>query len=273
MMEKISEFWEKLKNAVISYLPDLVGAVIVAAVGILLTFIIVRLTRKAMEHKKVDPSLTSFICKATRVLLYIFTLFAALSTLKISIAGLVAFFSAAAAAIALGLKDRLSDVVSGIIILFSKPFVTGDFIEFDNYAGFVQKIDLIHTDILTYAGTNVIIPNSVISNSKVNNHTAEPIVRVQVDIPIPYEADIDEVKEVLFGVIKSTDLLKQDENHKPTVWLQKFGESALEFNIRVFCEFKDYWTVYYSLTEGVKKALDSSGITIPFNQLDVHIKQ
>lgn len=262
---------EKIKDQLLSYLPNLAGALIIAGAGILAAFLAVKIARKALNHKKVDPSLSTFICRAIRVTICVFTLFAALSSLNISIAGLVAFFSAAVAAIALALKDRLSDIASGIVILFTKPFVTGDFIEFDKYKGFVQKIDVMHTNIMTYDRTNVIIPNSVISSSQVNNHTAQPVVRVQVDVPIPYEADIKQVKEVLFEVLRNTDLLVHDETHVDSVNLERFGESSLEFNVRCYCDFKDYWTVYYSLTQSIKDALDRNRITIPFNQLDVHI--
>ena len=219
-MENVLNFWDNLKINLISYLPQLISALIIVALGLLIAFVVVRITRKAMTKKGVDLSLTDFVCKAVRILIYILTLFSALSAMEISIAGLVAFFSAAAAAIALALKDRLNDIASGIVILFTRPFVTGDFIEFDNYAGFVQKIDIMHTNILTYSRTNVIIPNSVISSSKVNNHTAEPIVRVQVDLPIPYDADIDRVKEVVFGVLKTTEHLVHDETHLDSVNLE-----------------------------------------------------
>lgn len=272
-MKHIEEFWNNLKSSIVQNLPNLLGALLIAVAGVLIAMLVVRITRKALDRKKVDPSLSDFICRVVRILLYFFTLLAALSALDISITGIIAFFSAAAAAVALALKDRLNDIASGIVILFSKPFITGDFIEFGSYQGFVQKIDIMHTNILTYSGTNVIIPNSVISNSEVNNHTAHPVVRVQVDIPIPYDADIKKVKEVLYGVLEKTDLLVHDDQHKDTVRLEKYGDSALEFNIRCFCDFKDYWTVYYDLTERVKEALDENDITIPFNQLDVHIAQ
>ena len=272
-MKRFEELLNNIKDAIILNTPNLLSAILIAVVGILITALIVYLTRKAMARRKVDPSLSDFICRTVRIVLYVFTLLAALSAMGISITAIVAFFSAAAAAVALALKDRLNDIASGIVILFSKPFVTGDFIEFGKYQGFVQKIDIMHTNILTYGGTNVIIPNSVISNSEVNNHTSEPVVRVQVDIPIPYDADIKKIKEVLFGVLGKTELLVHDEKHQDTVRLEKFGDSALEFNIRCYCDFKDYWTVYYDLTERVKEALDENDITIPFNQLDVHIAQ
>ncbi|MBQ6412492.1 MAG: mechanosensitive ion channel family protein, partial [Ruminococcus sp.] len=157
-------------------------------------------------------------------------------------------------------------------ILFTRPFVTGDFIEFDKYQGYVQKIDIMHTNIMTYDRTNVIIPNSVISAAQVNNHTAQPVVRVQVVVPIPYEADVKTVKEILYQVLKETDLLVRDETHADSVNLEKFGDSALEFSVRCFCDFKDYWTVYYNVTQSIKEALDKNDVIIPFNQLDVHIK-
>lgn len=270
-MPDLTKFWNNFSQSFITYLPKLIGAIVVTAIGILIMVIIVHLTRKAMQRKGVDPSLISFICKATRILILIFTLIAAMTTLDISVTGVIAFFSAAAAAIALALKDRLNDIASGIVILFTKPFVTGDFIEFDNYKGFVQKIDVTHTNILTYNRTNVIVPNSVIASSKVNNYTSQPVIRVQVNVPIPYDADIDQVKQILLDSLKDVEHLVHDEEHVDSVNLENFGDSALEFSVRCFCEFKDYWPVYYSVMQRTKEALDKEGITIPFNQLDVHL--
>ena len=270
-MKQIENFFNQLKDSIISILPDLISALVIAALGFLIARLVVYVARKAMKRKGVDLSLSEFICRAIRILIYVFTLFASLSAAGISITGLVAFFSAAAAAIALALKDRLNDIASGIVILFSKPFITGDFIEFGSYKGYVQKIDIMHTDLLTYDRTNVIVPNSVISSSEVNNYTSQPVVRVQVNVPIPYEANINEVKELIAGVLKDTKLTVHDENHADSVNLEKFGDSALEFSVRCFCDFKDYWTVYYDVTQRVKETLDKNGVAIPFNQLDVHL--
>lgn len=268
---KINSFWESFKIGFMNYLPNLASALVIAAVGVLLAIPIVKVTRKAMEKKKADPSLISFICKAIRLVVYIITLLSALSALGVAVTGLIAFFSAAAAAVALALKDRLSDISSGIVILFTKPFVTGDFIEFGKHQGFVQKIDIMHTVILTYEKTNVIIPNSVISSAEVNNYTSQPVIRVMVNVPIPYEANVKQVKEILYGVLEDTKLTVTDEEHQPVVRLEKFGESSLDFTVRCYCEFKDYWTVFYDVTERVKEALDENDISIPFNQLDVHM--
>ena len=270
-MESIKEMWNRFTSSIINYLPDLGGALVITVIGIIISLIAVSLTRKAMQRKKVDPSLVAFITRCVRLLIYAFTLLAAMSALHISITGIVAFFSAAAAAVALALKDRLNDIASGIVILFTKPFVTGDFIEFSKYSGFVQKIDVMHTNIRTYSGTNVIIPNSVISNAEVNNYTTHPQIRVNITVPVPYDADIKQVQQILAKVIEDTDHVLDDESYPKTVRLEKFGDSALEFSVRCYCEYKDYWTVYYALMEGIKNTLDQNKIAIPYNQLDVHV--
>ena len=270
-MESIKGMWNRFTSSIINYLPDLGGALVIAVIGIIISLIAVSLTRKAMQRKKVDPSLVAFITRCVRLLIYAFTLLAAMSALHISITGIVAFFSAAAAAVALALKDRLNDIASGIVILFTKPFVTGDFIEFTKYSGFVQKIGVMHTNIRTYDGTNVIIPNSVISNSEVNNYTTHPQIRVNITVPVPYDADIKQVQQILAKVIEDTDHVLDDESYPKTVRLEKFGDSALEFSVRCYCEYKVYWTVYYALMEGIKNSLDQNKIAIPYNQLDVHV--
>ncbi len=270
-MDSIKEMWNRFTQSIVNYLPDLGGALVITVIGIVISLIMVSLTRKALQRKKVDPSLVDFISRCIRLLIYVFTLLAAMSALHISITGIVAFFSAAAAAVALALKDRLNDIASGIVILFTKPFVTGDFIEFTKYSGFVQKIDVMHTNIRTYDGTNVIIPNSVISNAEVNNYTTHPQIRVTITVPIPYDANIKQVQAILTEVIENTDHVLDDEKYPKKVRLEKFGESALEFTVRCYCEYKDYWTVYYALMEGIKNTLDENKIAIPYNQLDVHV--
>ena len=270
-MDSIKEMWNRFTQSIVNYLPDLGGALVITVIGIIISIILVSLMRKALQRKKVDPSLVDFISRCVRLLIYAFTLLAAMSALHISITGIVAFFSAAAAAVALALKDRLNDIASGIVILFTKPFVTGDFIEFAKYSGFVQKIDVMHTNIRTYDGTNVIIPNSVISNAEVNNYTTHPQIRVTITVPIPYDANIKQVQTILTDVIERTDLVLDDEKYPKKVRLENFGESALEFTVRCYCEYKDYWTVYYALMEGIKNTLDQNKIAIPYNQLDVHV--
>jgi small conductance mechanosensitive channel len=217
-----------------------------------------------------DFSLEKFFLNVIRIACYIVLVISALSQLGISTTGLIACFSAAAAAIALALKDSLSNIASGIILLFSKPFVTGDFIEFDSDMGEVQQIDLIHTKVRTYDYKSIVIPNSVISNMEIINYSKLPYRRIDVTVPVGYDVDIDKVKSVLLTALKTHNKIL-NEPSEPFVRVNEFGESSVDFIVKVWVNMEDYWDVYYDLMELIKKSLDKANIPIPFNQLDVHI--
>ncbi len=263
--------FEKMFDWSFDLVIKLLTTVLIIVIGLLAVKLILKLTRKAMEKAGIDKSLISFFQRCIRIGCYVIILISALSELGISTTGIIAGFSAAAAALALALKDNLSDIASGIVILFTRPFVTGDFIEFEEYKGFVQKIDLMNTNILTYDDTNVIIPNSKITSSQVNNYTANPQIRVQIFVPVPYSADFEKVKRIILNTINNTDNILTDEKYEPSVRLERYVESSMEVIARCWVNFENYWTVYYSLMEEIKKALEKNEITIPFNQLDVHI--
>ena len=263
----MENFTGKLKE----FLPTLGIALAIAAAGVFATWVIIKIAKKAMDKSKIDPSLAIFFIRSIRILCYVMILIAVLGQLGVSTTGLIAFFSAALAAVALALKDNIADIASGIVILFTRPFVTGDFIEFGAYKGYVVKIDIIHTVLRTYDDTEVIVPNSKITTSEVNNYSSRPEIRVVIAVPVSYKADIDKTKEVLMQTARSVDKLLTDEQFTPQIRLTQFGESSLDFSVRCWCRFEDYWTVYFELIERIKKALDENDISIPYNQLDVHI--
>ncbi|MBR1731310.1 MAG: mechanosensitive ion channel family protein [Ruminococcus sp.] len=264
---------EKFWNMSFDLLLKVGGAVVIAVVGFFIARLIAYLVGKALAKGNVDISLINFFKRVIRIVCYIIIVISALSNIGISTTGIIASFSAVAAAFALALKDSLSDIASGVVILFTRPFKTNDFIEFDDHKGFVEKIDLMHTYIRTYDDTNVIIPNSNITTTKVNNFTTNPEIRVQVFIPISYDADFDKVKEIVVKRMRNTDkVILNNEKFTPVVRLESYQESSLEVIARCWVNFRDYWPVYYSLTENIKKDLEANDLVIPFNQLDLHIQ-
>ena len=263
----MDKFTEKLSDII----PNLsISIIILAACGII-TFLLAYVAKKAMNQSKLDPSLAHFFVRLIWITCFSLITIAVLSQLGVSTTGLIAFFSAALAAVALALKDNIADIASGIVILFTRPFVTGDFIAFGTYKGYVEKIDIIHTKIRTYDGTEVIVPNSKITTTEVDNYSSSPTIRVVINVPVSYTADIEKTKEVLYAVMENDNMILTSAAYAPQVRLDKYGESSLDFVVRCWCLFDDYWTVYYKLMEEIKKALDQNRIPIPYNQLDVHI--
>ena len=216
-----------------------------------------KVVRKGLDKANIDFSLSKFLVNAIKIACYVVIIMSALSYIGISTTGLVAFFSASAAAIYLGL-------------LFTKPFVTDDVIEINGERCTVLQIDLMHTKVLTADHRYIMIPNSVISSKEVVNFTAEDKRRLDFHVPVDYNADIEEVKKILMDVALSNDkVITEDE--MPFVRLNALGDSSLDMVVKVWVKTEDYWDVYHDMIESMKKALDRNNIAIPYNQLDVHI--
>ncbi|MBR2109527.1 MAG: mechanosensitive ion channel [Ruminococcus sp.] len=231
----ITKFWDI--GSV--FLLKIGGSLLIVVLGFFAARLIAYLFGKAMMKTNVDVSLINFFKRVIRIVCYVIIAISALSNLDISTTGIIASFSAVAAGFALALKDSLSDIASGVVILFTRPFKTDDFIEFDDHKGFVEKIDLMHTYMRTYDDTNVIIPNSNITTTKVTNFTTNPEVRVQIFIPIAYEADFDKVKEIVVDRMKKTDKVILDiEKFTPVVRLESYQESSLEAIARCWVNFR-----------------------------------
>lgn len=244
--------------------------IIILVGGYFATKAFTKIIRKGLEKSNIDYSLAKFLVNSIKIACYVVIIMSALSYIGISITGLVAFFSAGAAAIALALKDSLSNIACGIILLFTKPFVTDDVIEINGERCTVLQIDLMHTKVLTADHRYIMIPNSVISSKEVVNFTAEDKRRLDFHVPVDYSADIDVVKKVLMDVALSNEKVLTDEE-MPFVRLNSLGDSALDMIVKVWVKTDDYWDVYHDMYEGMKKALDQNNIAIPYNQLDVHI--
>lgn len=244
--------------------------IIILVGGYFATKAFTKVVRKGLDKANIDFSLSKFLVNAIKIACYVVIIMSALSYIGISTTGLVAFFSASAAAIALALKDSLSNIACGIILLFTKPFVTDDVIEINGERCTVLQIDLMHTKVLTADHRCIMIPNSVISSKEVVNFTAEDKRRLDFHVPVDYNADIEEVKKILMDVALSNDKVITDED-MPFVRLNALGDSSLDMVVKVWVKTEDYWDVYHDMIESMKKALDRNNIAIPYNQLDVHI--
>lgn len=250
---------------------ELINCGLFIIIAIIAIKVIIMLLRKWAKKRDMDPSLLKFFIRVIWIAGWVIIAMRVMSLLNFSGAGLIAAFSAAAAALVLALKDNLTDITGGIVILFSKPFVTGDFIEFGDHKGYVEKIDLMHTYIRTYDDTNVIIPNRVLNTNEVNNYTTNPEVRVQIFVPISYNEDFEYVKKTIFNICVNTENVINNEKFSPKVRLERFSESSVDLVVRVWTNFTNYWQVYYDLMESIKKEFENKDIEIPYNQLDVHL--
>ncbi len=262
-----------LKGFATSVLPKLLGTVLILVAGWIVVKIIVKIIRNALNKSKapLDASLVNFILKAVSISLKILIVLSALTNLGISTTGIVAAFSACAVAISLALKDALGNIAAGIMMLISRPFSTGDFIDVGGDSGSVLKIDLVHTTLLTPDNRQVVIPNGQLMNMTITDYSKEATRRLELKFAISYNDDPENAKTVIKNVIKSHPLSLTDP--EPFVRVSEHSDNAVIITARVWSKIEDFWTLHFDLLEQVKARFDKEGISVPYNQLDVHITE
>lgn len=247
----------------------LLKAALIVVAGHFITKLIVKLAEKSLKRFKIDYSLERFIVKTVNIALHVIVIISAISALGISTTGLLAALSAVAVGIGLALKDSLSSIAGGILLLISPRFHTGDTVDIDGDTGKVIKIDLMHTLLRTFDNRDVVIPNSVIINNRVVNFSRESKRRVDLVFSIAYDNDLEVAKKAINDTVSAHPLVLKDE--EIFIRVGEYAASSVNIITRVWSETDNYWTVYHDLLEQVRAEFDKRGINIPFNQLDVHI--
>lgn len=265
-MEPTASYY--IEKYLILLLP-VITAILVVIAGAIAIKIILGILGKALKKTRIDEAIHTFIKNVVKVLLWLLVIVTALGKLGIPTSTFVTVIGAGGAAIALALKDSLSNVAGGILILINKPFKKGDFIEVAGTSGSVENIDLLSTSLKTVDNKVVTVPNGSIATSVLTNYSKEELRRVDCVFGIGYDCDIDRAKAVLADVVKSCP--QALDTPKADIMVAEHGESAVMIACRVWTMNSDYWTVKFFMEENVKKAFDREGINIPYPQVDVHM--
>lgn len=246
-------------------------SLIILVAGWILIRIIMRIARKALEKSSLDPVLYRFILRILKIVLWIILLLTILDRFGFKTNSLITVLAAAGAAIALALRDSLANVAGGIMILFNKPFAQDDYIDINGTTGKVKDIDLFVTHLKTYDNKVITIPNGMINTSVLINYTKENKRRVDCCFGIGYDDNIQQAKDILMRIAESNPAIYKDP--PPIIGVAGQNDNCVSIDLKVWCETEDYWDVKYFLEENVKLAFDEAGITIPFPQMDVHIRR
>lgn len=251
--------WEKIW----AYVAPFTNTILVLILGYFAVQLLTRLISRPFKRAKFDDSLVRFIRKAVKIVGYVIVFTTALATLGVPTTSLAATLSGAALAIGVALKDSLSNVAGGILLLFVPRFVTGDYIATDGDEGTVVNVDLMHTTIQTIDNKQISIPNGVLANSHITNYSHEKTRRLDMMIPLAYEADVEAAKRIVTEVVTAHPMTKS-EPEAPFIRLRSFSEHTMGLTVRVWCDAADYWTLHYDLTEQLHAALTEHGIALPY---------
>lgn len=256
---------------VVLYGVKILIAIAIFVVGKIVAKWLSKFVVKVLERIETDIAIQQF----TSTLVYygglVFVTIAALGQLGIHTASLVAVIGAAGLAVGLALQGSLANFAAGVLILVFKPYRIGDYVEVAGVSGTVSNIMVFTTELNTPDNKRIIIPNGQAMSGTITNYSTNDTRRVDLVMRIGYDDDIDKARMVLEELVAADSrILKQPA---PRIAVVGLVDSSVNFVVRPWVNRADYWAVYFELTENVKKRFDEEGISIPYPQSDVHLRQ
>ena len=264
----IRTYLEGMVPSLLSFLVQVIVAIIVLLIGSRIIKFLLKLIRKSLDRSKVEAGVVTFLCSLVKYSLYFVLAMIILAQFGVTTSSVVAVLGSAGLTLGLALQGSLSNFAGGVLILLLKPFVVGDYIidGATGQEGTVSSITIFYTKLLTVDNRMILIPNGTLSNSSITNVTQR---RIDLLIGVSYEANLAKTKQVLLDVVKSEDKILPGE--PVDVYVSELADSSVQMGVRAWVKTEDYWPIRWKMTEDIKNALDANGISIPYPQMDVTV--
>lgn len=261
---------ERMEELLIEYGLKLMAFLIVLLVGWSLAKYLVRLLEKNLKKSKIDVSIHGFLLTMASFLLKFVVLITGATILDVPMTSFIAMLSAAGLAVGLALKDSLSNFAAGILLLVTRPFSVGDFIESSSVSGTVLSIEILYTALNTADNKRVMVPNNHLATSHIINYSIEPYRRVDKIYSVAHGTDVKKIKEILMNIVVSNEKILEDRG--VILGVSKHSESSVDFDLKVWVKREDYFEVSYGLNETVIQVFEEQGIRIPYPHREIMIR-
>ena len=261
----IAEIWSKFGYQIIA-------AALTLVLGFFLAKAAGRFVKKYFVRRDAATGFTKFTVGILKFVIYFSALLLAASIMDIPVTSVLALFSALALAFSLAVKDTLALFASGVMIVLSKPFAVGDFIEVpsEGVTGYVKEVGFAHTHLRTADCKEVIIPNSIITSNTILNYSRMEVRRLELTFPVDYDSDIALAKKLILEAAEEEPLIRKDKPR--TALVNNLGDSAIEILFRAYVPWDSVVDATGKMNERVIEKFRTNKVEFPFNQLDVHMK-
>ena len=267
-LDEMSVFSQELLAIALSSSVNILAGLGTIIIGFWLSSKASGMVRKQMSTlQRVDKTLGPILASIIRYAGFILTLVVALGQFGVQTTSIIAVLGAAGLAIGLALQGTLSNVASGIMLLLLRPFSVGDWIETNSISGTVREIGLFATQIDTFDNIYITVPNSSIWSATIVNNSRHQIRRMDLDIGIGYNSDLNEVEKALRTLTNDKRILLDPE---PQFLVVDYADSAILVRLRLYAQYEDFFALNWDLKRRLKPLLDAHNIEIPFPQRVVH---
>lgn len=269
-MTGMQKFIDAFVEILAVYGLDLVQAIVILIIGYWLANKLSKAMRSWLgRFERVDETLKPLFANLVRYAVLIITIVAVLAQFGVQTTSIIAVLGAAGLAIGLALQGTLQNIAAGIMLLLLRPFKVGDFIEAAGQAGVVTELSLFSTEFKTADGVCIFVPNGSIWGSSVKNFSRNATRRIDIEVGISYEDDIDKARGVLLGLMTADDRALKDP--APETMVVALADSSVNINMRCWVNGADYWGLLFDLNQAAKVQIEAAGCSIPYPQRDIHM--
>lgn len=263
-------FIERFEDTLVKSGLKILYALLILAVGFWFVGYIIKIVDRALTKSSIDISVHRFIKSGGSFFLKFIVIITALNVLGVPMATFIAMLSAAGLAIALSLRDSLSNFAAGIIILIFKPFGVGDYIESGDVSGTVVETQILYTVLNSLDMKRITIPNTDLVSSKLTNYSVNPLRGIRKTVPVSYESDVKKVKNILLEIVKRNKYVLKDKDI--VIRLDSMEDSSIDFLIVCWTLREDYYIANYEMNEEILEEFAKENIEIPYNKQDIFLK-
>lgn len=249
---------------------DLLRGLLVLAVGFFLVYWINKLLRRNKKLMKIEPTLRGFLLNLIRVVLSVLVVLTAVNIMGIPMTSILTLVASGGVAIGMAMQGVVGNLIGGLILLILHPIRAGEYVKIGESEGTVKTVGVYYTELVTPENKHLSLPNGTLTNTPITNFSRLGTRRLDLTFSVDYSSDMDTVYRVLNELVANQDGILPDP--APQIVLFKCADSSLDFAVRVWVKTDDYWPLNFRLLDEGKRALDAAGISIPFPQMDVHVK-
>lgn len=263
-MEILNDVFKALKINVTNNTSNLLLSLSIFITGIIFTKIIKKVIENILSRIKIDKSISNYISYTLSIVFLLFIIMISLSILGIPTSTLVSILAVLGVSFGVAFKTTLENLGSGFIILFFKPFQSGDYIESEGIEGNVIDTHVFSTTLKTFDNKTIIIPNSKLTTQSIINYTKQDKRRIDIILKLPYNTDIVLAKELLKQIFETQEFIINKESSR--IEIRNFKENGIEMLATSWVKTEDYWNTFFSLTSKIEKSFR-------INNIDMHIPQ
>ncbi len=272
--EDPSAFWTDLWHSVLLFGIKVLVAIVIYLIGAWVIGRIKRLLKRIFARRKTERTLASFVSSLVSISLTVLLVIVTVGTLGVDTTSLAALLAAGGMAIGMALSGTVQNFAGGIMLLVFKPFKAGDFITAQGFSGTVTDVSIVSTKILTIDNHIVVIPNGALSNTNIDNFSAQPLRRIDLDVSVAYGADVDAFTAATLDIINQDSRTLDARTPgaaDPFVALVGLNASDITFTVRVWVRTADYWNARFDLNKRLYTQLPQRGFEFAYPHMDVTI--